>query len=303
MENPNFDFYAYIQAVMTKMGFRGYTLEEKIHETVQRLFLDVQEAYTKVGEDGAEKIGPGPILRRYDGRIPFDTFFKHSVKNRGQSESRDRSKAKEKFDTVNISKGGAEEGQPGQGISEETLGGGEIDQGDYGQDAESADYLQTTYRSMVRYLSMQRHGDMLTTIFKLITPPPQGEGLSQGEVVDWLNREQVASPTGATTWSTGMVNSYVQKIRAAVQTYIEEENRGEQGEGVLKPLYDRKFRRPAVPEGTPSTQKGPIQAMWFPKGDTTKAQKVTLIRKSLKNSRVQLQDGTAILVPTDELRF
>jgi hypothetical protein len=305
MNDPHFDFFGYVQAMMRKWGFKGLNLDEKTHETLQRLLLDLNEAYTKV-TPGEGSVGWGPVFRnypKYNRSIPFDAYFKHAVKNRGTSEVRDRALTRENMKTVNISPGGPEEGQSGQGISEETLGGGETDLGDRGQDSSSHEYMQHTFRGMLQYLRLQRHGDMLTLIFRLMAPPPQGEGLIQGEVAQWLNKEAIASPTGETRWSPGMVNSYVQKIRAAIKTYIQEEDKGEHGEGTLKKIYDRQINPPTPAQPTPAKSKGPSQVMWNPDGDPSKATPVTMVRKSLKNSRIKLPDGQSIVVPTKDLEF
>lgn len=279
LEDPAFDFSGYVRNVMIKKGFRGLTLEEKASETIQRLLYDIETG------------GPGPLLRQYDGRVPFDAYFKMAVHNRSLSELRDEGAKRSRIPTRNIapSKRG-DDSSPG--ISSEVIPGVSA-----GPDDE---YLRQTVDTLLLHLSRQRHGDMLSLMFRLLIPQPYGEGLSQNEVVDYLGREGVVSPTGETRWSPGMVNSYIQKLRRAVEQYAREENLGEGGEGTLQNILTQMSKQKAKKvQDAKSFAEGDVvkgEAIWFKNGDASQEVLVRIVRKSLKNTRIELPDGTQTVV-------
>lgn len=277
LSNPDFNFYDYTKAVLLKRGYRGLTLEEKTNETLQRLLYDI------------EKGGPGPLLRQYDGRTPFDAYFKMAVNRRAITELRDDAAARQRLPSVNIKPSGKDDVTPG--ISQEVIPG-EISE-------PSDEYLDQTFSNLLRYLGMQRHGEMLTLIFRLLAPEPQGQGMSQQEIVTHLNQNQVVSPTGETRWSPGMVNSYIQKIRKAVTQYSAEEDKAEGGEGTLNLLM--KKREKTVPDSQQPALPTRGQAFWIAEGDPSRAQPVTIVRRSVKNTRIKLEDGTFKVVPSQHI--
>jgi len=271
----SFDFYGYAEAVLRKRGYEGLNLDEKTNSTIQRLIFDDRNG------------GPGPLLRQFDGRADIISYYKNAVNNRAISELRDDRTKQRNIPTVNIKPSGKDETTPG--VSQDTIPGGETELNDEGMDS--------TVSGIAQYLAMQRHGDILGVIFRLLAPEPQGQGLNQQEVVQYLNDNAVASPTGETRWSPGMVNSYIQKMRKAVNQYIEEENKGEGGEGTLHMLR-RERAKPPAPE---VTQPKSRYMMWAEDGDQSKEQPVEIVRQSQNNTRVRLKDGTLTVVPTKHL--
>jgi len=270
MEDPGFNFVTYVKAVMQKMGFRGLELDEKTNETIQRLLFDI------------DKGGPGPLLRQYDGIRPFDKYWKHAVQNRGLTEARDQGAARKRIPTTSIKPSGKDETSPG--VSQEIIPGK--------SEGPDDEYMGQTFQGILRHLNLQRHGDILTLIFRLMAPGPQGEGMAQREVVDYLNTQEIMSPTGETSWSPGMVNSYIQKLRKAVRDYAVEEDRGEGGEGTLLPILKRKQKEKApTPEGL----------VWYKDGNPDEAIPVEKIRGSHRNTRIRLPDGSETVVPSKDV--
>lgn len=284
MANPDFNFFDYTKAVMRKRGYAGLTLEEKTNETLQRLLFDM------------ERGGPGPLLRQYDGRTPFDAYFKMAVNRRALTELRDDKAERSRLPSVNIKPSGKDEVTPG--VSEETLGDNRVT-------GPNDEYLDQTVNNMLGYLSRERYGDILAVIFRLMTPEPLGSGMDQGEVVQYLNTNQVPSPTGETKWSPGMVNNYVRKIRDTMSRYIEDENKGEGGEGTLKKLMTK--------EKPPAPPKPAGVAYWKVDGDENNKLPIQRVLRRGKpklrstdpdtNSAILLEDGRQLKVPTSQIEF
>lgn len=309
MKDPNFDFYGYTERKLKALGFKGFDLEAKVSDTIMRLFLDMEEAYTEVGEGKADSIGKGPLLRSYDPTrgTPFDAYFKNAVNNRAKSESRDRSLAQENMPTTNIHQGGGSDGEVIPGVAEEALGGGESDHGDSGMDLETKEYIDHNTSDLENYLLTQRHGRTLVLIYKLTAPIEfGGSGMSQGEMTQYLNDKKIPSESGATSWTPGMVSSYVMKLRKAVENWAMA--REEAGDSGFMDLIDRdnlyttkdNETKPGQIPAPPANASPTIY--WYPGGDATQAQAVLIVRRSAKNSRIKLPSGEIILVPTNELR-
>lgn len=272
LEDPEFDFFGYVQNVFKGKGYRGLTVDEKSNETIQRLLFDM------------EKGGPGPVLRQYDGRNPFDAFFRFAVRRRVITELRDDKKHRDLLPTVNIAPSGKDEGTPG--IAEETLEGGPLE-------GPNDEYLDQTVENMLAYLARARAGDLLSLVFRLSIPEPRGGGMNQKEVVDYLNKNEIPSETGQTTWSPGMLNSVKAKVQKVIEQYVRDENVGEGGEGILKPLMNTKPRAPQP--------KRSNEAIWYPNGQEP-GESVRIIRQSPENTQFEKSDGTRMKVPTQHVK-
>jgi hypothetical protein len=272
-EDPNFDFFGYAKAVMQKRGYRGLTLEEKANETIQRLLFNMQTG------------GLGPVFSHYDGRVPFDAYYKMAVQRRSLSELRDDKKDRDLLPTVNIKPSGKDEITPG--VSEETIGDDRVE-------GPNDEYLDQTFKNMLGHLARQRDGELLVLIFRLMAPEPMGEGMTQYEITEYLNRNKIPSATRTTVWSPGMVNSYITKIRAAIRIYVDEEDKGEDGEGTLRKLMTKD--KPKLP-------KEVGQAYWKINGDEMNRVPVRVRRRQTQNTAIVLPDGSSKTVPTKEMEF
>jgi hypothetical protein len=121
-----------------------------------------------------------------------------------------------------------------------------------------------------------------------------GEGMTQYEITEYLNRNKIPSATRTTVWSPGMVNSYITKIRAAIRIYVDEEDKGEDGEGTLRKLMTKD--KPKLP-------KEVGQAYWKINGDEMNRVPVRVRRRQTQNTAIVLPDGSSKTVPTKEMEF
>jgi hypothetical protein len=291
LNDPNFSFMGYLRGLFIKSGYKGFGLEEKINETLQRLLI---------GNTPGEW---GPVVSRYNGSTPFDLFFAMAAKRRKNSELRDDKLKRDNLPVVNIKPSGGDE--VGGGISEDTLG-----EEDSGEAIAEADY-ETTYKDIVFYLKRARYGELLSYIFHLMSPEPQGLGMAIPEMVDHLTTEGIKSPSGQSKWSSGMLNGYVTQIRKVVQDYMRDDAFSKANQGVpedalinkfkeRKNVYEEGFKQEDVKNGLLTQEEAkPVARHYWNKGGERIP--FTVIRKSLKNWSARLEDGTKVTIPVSQI--
>jgi hypothetical protein len=298
VEDPNFKPVDAIKQGLLGIGFKGPRLDEAIQDTIVRLFYN-----------------PGSVTNQYDitRGTKLDLFIRMAVKRRGRSEGRDDTARKNRLPSDSITQRAPELGDAGGGVSQEHIPGGEPVPGD---DVETRDYMRQTFENVKSHLSRQRFGDLLVKIFELMAPPPQGKGMNADAVAAELTRLKVPSGSGATTWGSGMLNGYIRQVRDAFNQYIEEEDRGEGGEGTLKKIRQRDTRKnqapmdPQNPQGPQNPQNPQAPSGFTVPGATQKERiwtyqgqqyRVRVKRQGEKNTRIEFAGGVTEVVDNRSL--
>jgi hypothetical protein len=250
--DPEFDFFGYAQQVFKRLGFFGQDTEHLAHTMTWQLIYDMKNG------------GPGKILRSYDGRIPFDDFFKLCIKRSAitQKTKRDRERQRTPYSIV---PGQADENQPGA-ISEGVLSGGagvakELEEAETQRQRHERQVLGVNIDSIREMLLARSHGsgtNMANTygerMWKVWNLKHENKGWSDQKVADALNAEGYPTPRGK-PWSRAAVNGLWEDARALVRDFLEQAGYGD----VIYELEQRRF-------APGQTKKSSRMQFWTQKG-------------------------------------